>query len=73
MDELGLFFAEGKMVAAEAEFDGVAEGGPADDFDGCAIAETHFEQSAADVWIAANGDHATATAGTKGIQFASGD
>ena len=50
----GLFFAEGQMVASQAEFNGVAKRRPANDFDLGAVAKAHFQQAAANLRIAAN-------------------
>jgi len=40
----GLFFAEGQMVAAQAEFDWIAQRSAADDFDLRAVAEAHLQK-----------------------------
>jgi hypothetical protein len=69
-DVLGLFFAEGEMVAADAEFDGVAEGGTADDFDLHAAAESHLEQAPAKFGIASDGDDVTLAADTEVVKAA---
>jgi hypothetical protein len=66
LNVLGLLIAKREAVATEAELDGVAHGGAADHFDGCAIAEAHFEQAAADVGVAGNGDHLATGANAKG-------
>jgi ethanolamine utilization protein EutA (predicted chaperonin) len=59
---LGLIGPERQVIAAQAEFDGVAQGGTADDFNLHAIAETHFQQPSAKILVAANAhDRAVAT------------
>ena len=55
----GLLIAEAQVVAAEAEFDGVAHWRPADDLDAGPIAKAHLEQSTAKVCIAPNGKYAS--------------
>jgi hypothetical protein len=57
----GLLIAKGKVVAADAEFDGIAHGRAADYFDLGAIAKTHFEQAPAHLGVAANGKYMPAT------------
>src|SRR5258708_6594290 len=65
-----LFFPEAQVVAAEAEFDGIAQRGPADDFDFGAVAEAHLEQSPAEVGIAAHGKDAPPASDAQLIQAA---
>jgi hypothetical protein len=64
-DVLGLVTAEGEVVAANAEFDGVAEGGSADALHGGPAAESHFEKSALELGLTFDGDDFTAAADTK--------
>jgi hypothetical protein len=68
LDETGLIGTKRERVAAEAVFDGVAERGAADDFDGGAIAETHLEESATDVGVATDGDDASAAADAEVVE-----
>jgi len=72
LDTLRLFVAEGEVVAAEAEFGGVAEGGAANDFDGGAVAEAHFEEAAAEFGVAGDGLDRAATADAHGVERAAG-
>ena len=58
------------MIAAEAEFDRIAHGRPADHLHLGAIAKTHFQQTPADFRIAANGENMTLAAHPKLIQAA---
>src|SRR5947209_10441659 len=54
----GLFFAKAQVVAAEAEFNWVAQRRPSDDLNTSAIAEAHLEQPAAEIGVASDGKHA---------------
>jgi hypothetical protein len=53
----GLFFAEGQVIAAEAEFNRVAQRRPANDLDLGAVAKAHLQQPTANLRIATNGKH----------------
>jgi hypothetical protein len=52
----GLFAAQGQMVAADEELNGVAQGRPANGPDHSAVAQPHLQETAAKVAIASNGD-----------------
>jgi len=67
---LRLLVAQGKVIAAEAELDRVAEGRPADDLDGRAVAESHLEQAAADFGVAADGENHPLAANSKLVETA---
>jgi hypothetical protein len=58
------------MVAAEAELDWVSQRGAANDLDLRAVAESHFQQPAAKVVIAINGNHAAFAADAQLVQMA---
>jgi hypothetical protein len=58
---LCLLLAEAQVIASQAEFDRIAQGSPADDFDLGPIAKAHLEQAATQVGIAPDGKHAAAT------------
>jgi choline dehydrogenase-like flavoprotein len=58
------------MVAAKTELDRVAERGAADHFNLDAVTESHFEQAATKVVIAAHGDHASFAADAQLVQAA---
>ena len=63
-----LFVAEAQVVAAEAEFDRVTQGGSADDLDVGAVAEAHFQQASAEVGIAAHRKDAAAATHSKLVE-----
>jgi hypothetical protein len=67
---LGLFASQGQVIATEAEFDGVAEGCSAHDFDLRAVAESHLQKPAAKILVPANGLDATLAADAQRIQIA---
>ena len=69
----GLILPQGEAVAAESEFDGIAEGRPADELDGGAVAEAHLEEPAAEFGIAADVDDFALAAVGEVMQGASGD
>jgi hypothetical protein len=56
------------MVAAKAEFDGVAQWSPADDFDLGSVAESHLKQAPAYFGVAAHGRDVAAAADAELIQ-----
>jgi hypothetical protein len=56
------------VIAPKTEFDRIAERRTADDFDGCAIAEAHFEQASAQIRISADRDDEAAASDAKGVQ-----
>jgi D-arabinose 5-phosphate isomerase GutQ len=58
------------MIAAKTKLDRVAKRGAADDFNLNAVAESHFEQAATKVVIAADGDHASLAADAQLVQAA---
>jgi hypothetical protein len=67
---LGLLGAEGEMVAAETELDGVAQWRPADDFHLRAVAEPHLQKPAAQLRFTADGDDESLAADPKLIEAA---
>ncbi|HMB94643.1 MAG TPA: hypothetical protein VKK61_01255 [Tepidisphaeraceae bacterium] len=70
MHELGLLIAKRETIATQAELDRIAHRGAADDFDVGAVAETHFEQSTAQILIAVDENDRTAAADPKAIEAA---
>src|SRR4051794_5784409 len=70
LHKLRLLVAEGEVVAAEFEFNRVAERGAADDFDADAVAEAHLEEPAAEFGVAADGHHLAAAADAELVQRA---
>jgi hypothetical protein len=52
----GLFAAQGQMIAADEELNGVTQGRPANGPDHSAVAQPHLQETAAKVAIASNGD-----------------
>jgi hypothetical protein len=55
-----LFLAETEAIAAKAEFDGVAEGRPADGFNQGAVAEAHLQQATPAFRVTGDGHHSSA-------------
>jgi hypothetical protein len=65
---LGLLIAQREAISSQAEFDGIAQGRAADDFDLCSVTEAHFEQTAAQVRVAADGDDPAAATDAQAVQ-----
>jgi hypothetical protein len=66
----GLFIAQGKVVAAEAELDWVTEWSAANDLNLGAVTEAHFEESAAEITVAAHREDKSAAADAELVQSA---
>src|SRR5580658_6132963 len=69
-DVPGLFIAQGKVVAAEAELDWVTEWSAANDLNLGAVTEAHFEESAAEITVAAHREDKSAAADAELVQSA---
>ena len=59
---LGLLVAEGQVVAAQTEFDRIAQWCPPDDLDAGAVAEAHFKQPATQLRVFTTHMHHAAAA-----------
>jgi len=70
LNEPRLFGAEGQVISAQAELDGVTERGAADDFDSSAVAEAHLKESPAQFGIAPHGYHMPASTNAEFAQGA---
>src|SRR4051812_23870024 len=68
LDEAGLFFTEGKRVAAETELDRITQRCPANDLDGRTVAEAHLQQPATHVRVAPDGDDTSAAPDAQVVQ-----
>jgi len=68
----GLLIAKGEAISADFESDRVAQRRPSQDFDGCAIAESHLQQPAADIGGAANLHDFAAATNAEFVQRAGG-
>lgn len=65
-----LFVAQAQQVAADAEFDRIAEGASADDFDPGSAAKAHFEQAPALLGVTADLDDMAATTDAQTVELA---
>jgi hypothetical protein len=61
-DVLGLLLAKGKVIPAKTKFSRITQRRAADNFHLGAVAKAHFQQTAADIDIAADRDHGTGAA-----------
>lgn len=70
MNVPGLLVAKAEVISAEAEFNRIAQRRPPDNFDAGAVAETHFQQPAAQFRISAHRKHAPTATDAKAVEAA---